>query len=39
MDGFLAVVDYTKPLTNEETIAKCPGHCIRKDAPAPTPNP
>ena len=30
MDGFLAVVDYTKPLTNEETIAKCPGHCIRK---------
>jgi electron transport complex protein RnfB len=29
MDGFLAVVDYTKPLTNEETVAKCPGHCIR----------
>ena len=31
MDGFLAVVDYTKPLTNEETIVKCPPHCIRKD--------
>ncbi len=30
MDGFLAVVDYSKPLTNEETIAKCPVHCIRK---------
>lgn len=30
MDGFLAVVDYAKPLTNEETIAKCPAHCIRK---------
>ena len=30
MDGFLAVVDYSKPLTNEETIAKCPTHCIRK---------
>jgi electron transport complex protein RnfB len=30
MDGFLAVVDYTKPLTNEETIAKCPVKCIRK---------
>ena len=34
MDGFLAVVDYAKPLTNEETVAKCPGHCIRKDPPA-----
>lgn len=30
MDGFLAVVDYSKPLTNEETITKCPTHCIRK---------
>jgi electron transport complex protein RnfB len=30
MDGFLAVVDYAKPLANEETVAKCPGHCIRK---------
>lgn len=30
MDGFLAVVDYSKPLTNEETIEKCPSHCIRK---------
>lgn len=40
MDGFLAVVDYSKPLTNEETVAKCPGHCIRKDgAPASIPNP
>ena len=39
MDGFLAVVDYAKPLTNEETVAKCPVHCIRKDAPAPSPEP
>ncbi|MDR2850314.1 MAG: RnfABCDGE type electron transport complex subunit B [Verrucomicrobiota bacterium] len=31
MDGFLAVVDYAKPLANEETVAKCPGHCIRKE--------
>ncbi|HNX36093.1 MAG TPA: RnfABCDGE type electron transport complex subunit B [Kiritimatiellia bacterium] len=30
MDGFLAVVDYTKPITNEEVITKCPGKCIRK---------
>ena len=30
MDGFLAVVDYTKPLENEALIEKCPGHCIRK---------
>ncbi len=30
MDGFLAVVDYTRPLTNEDLIAKCPGKCIRK---------
>ena len=30
MDGFLAVVDYTKPLTHEETVAQCPGRCIRK---------
>lgn len=35
MDGFLAVVDYSKPLTNEETVAKCPAHCIRKDSPPP----
>jgi len=37
MDGFLAVVDYAKPLTNEETVAKCPAHCIRKDASASQP--
>ena len=30
MDGFLAVIDYAKPLTNEETVAVCPTHCIRK---------
>lgn len=30
MEGFLAVVDYTKSLTNEEVIAKCPAHCIKK---------
>ena len=30
MDGFLARVDYSKPLTNEESIGKCPAHCIRK---------
>ncbi len=33
MDGFLAVVDYSKPLTNDETVAKCPAKCIRKDGP------
>jgi electron transport complex protein RnfB len=31
MDGFLAVVDYSKPLTNDEIVAKCPATCIRKD--------
>jgi len=30
MDGFLAVIDYSTPLTNEETVAVCPTHCIRK---------
>jgi electron transport complex protein RnfB len=30
MDGFLAVVDYSKPLENEKVIEKCPGHCIVK---------
>ena len=30
MDGFLAVVDYTKPLNDPEVAAKCPGHCIKK---------
>jgi Na+-translocating ferredoxin:NAD+ oxidoreductase RNF subunit RnfB len=30
MDGFLAVVDYGKPLTNEEVVAKCPAKCIQK---------
>jgi len=30
MDGFLAVVDYAKPLTNEDVIEKCPAKCIRK---------
>ena len=30
MDGFLAVVDYAKPFTNEEAVNKCPVHCIRK---------
>lgn len=42
MDGFLAVVDYSRQLTNEETIAKCPSHCIRKDGtvePAMQPEP
>ncbi len=34
MDGFLAVVDYTRHLTNEEVIAKCPGHCVCKDSTA-----
>ncbi len=28
MDGFLAVVDYAKPLANPELPAKCPGKCI-----------
>jgi RnfABCDGE-type electron transport complex B subunit len=30
MDGFLAVVDYAKPLAGEEALAACPAHCIRK---------
>lgn len=30
MDGHLAVVNYELPLTNEETVAKCPTKCIRK---------
>lgn len=34
MDGFLAVVDYTKPLINPEVVAKCPAKCIRQ-SPAP----
>jgi len=28
MDGFLAIVDYDKPLDNEEVAGKCPGKCI-----------
>ena len=28
MDSFLAVVDYSKPLDNEEVVEKCPGKCI-----------
>lgn len=28
MDGFLARVDYSKPLENEKVVEKCPGHCI-----------
>jgi Na+-translocating ferredoxin:NAD+ oxidoreductase subunit B len=39
MEGALAVVDYSRELTNEETIAKCPQHTIvkhsgRKEVPA-----
>jgi electron transport complex protein RnfB len=30
MEGFLAVVDYTKTLETETVIEKCPGHCIIK---------
>ena len=28
MDGFLAVVDYSKPLTSSVVVEKCPGKCI-----------
>jgi electron transport complex protein RnfB len=28
MDGFLAVVDYAKPIETEQPIEKCPGKCI-----------
>ena len=28
MDGFLAVVDYSKPIETERPVEKCPGHCI-----------
>ncbi len=31
MDGFLARVDYSVPVTREEVIEKCPAKCIRKD--------
>ncbi len=30
MQGPLAIVDYTKDYTNEETIEACPGKCIKK---------
>jgi electron transport complex protein RnfB len=31
MDGFLAVVDYSKgPPTNKQIIEKCPAHCIHE---------
>ena len=30
MEGALAKVDYSKPLTNEAVGDKCPGHCIKK---------
>jgi len=30
MDGFLAVVDYSKELKNEKVAEKCPGKCIIK---------
>ncbi len=39
MDGFLAVVDYSKPLTNPLTAEKCPGKCIVNLAPVPAPAP
>ncbi len=32
VNGFLAERDYAHPLTKEEVVAKCPGHCITKDA-------
>ena len=32
-DGFLCARDYSQPLTKaDDVIAKCPGHCITKDA-------
>jgi ferredoxin len=31
MDGFLAVVDYSKPLVSDDVVARCPTHCIRKE--------
>ena len=30
MEGALAIVDYSKPLDNEDVVAKCPGKCIVK---------
>ena len=30
MDGGLAVVDYTKPLKEQEIVNNCPAHCIRR---------
>ncbi len=32
MDGFLAVVDYDKPIENAELPGKCPGKCITDDS-------
>ncbi len=32
MDGFLAVVDYDKPLDDDDVVAACPTHCIQRDA-------
>ncbi len=37
MDGFLAVVDYGKPLSNPVLPEKCPGKCIVDTAPQPAP--
>lgn len=31
MDGFLAKVDYSVPITKEEVIEKCPAKCIAKN--------
>ncbi len=31
MDGFLAHVDYSVPITREEVIEKCPSKCIRRN--------
>ncbi|MFC1498943.1 RnfABCDGE type electron transport complex subunit B [Verrucomicrobiota bacterium] len=31
MDGFLAVVDYSKELDNDKVVEKCPGKCIVKN--------
>lgn len=32
VDGFLAARDYGHPLADDAVVAKCPGHCISKDA-------
>lgn len=35
MDGFLAVVDYSKPIEDDRAVQKCPGNCMRDEGTLP----